>query len=606
MVMPGDGNVVIPAPTRVMTIADLVGEWRHKEGASLYDPNVFSEKWTITAEGHITSGFAGLQNGMKVSEEDKGTVALSGGALSVRMTNPKSYALRGWLELPDATIMKLTGPWYEDPIPNSVFTNPLEAWNLDETWVRRKVSDPSGETDSVRAIPPSSLAPANPPEIPTPTDANQIRLSDEVNITPVPFAGQLDESFGSTGRVFTRFGDWIARAAALTLQPDGKVLVAGTAAAPDASDDSDFALARYNSDGSLDRDFGEDGLVLIDIDDCDNSAHSIALQADGKIVVAGGYLDKATATMDFAIVRLHPTGERDDSFNGSGIVLTDFLGDDMAYAVAVQGDGKIVAAGFTTEPATGEPGPPVEHFAIARYLASGSLDPDFGYGGVVITSFPGDLARARALCIQPTGEIVAAGVVRTGVDATYDFAAVRYLPDGSLDESFGSKGCVLIDLLDTNDTAHSISLQPDGRIILGGEAEDVANDELHFLLVRLTKEGAPDPTFNNSGALRLGLLQGACYGVSAQSEGKIVAVGYATLEASRGPVEQLAIVQLEDNGSLDEGFGEEGLAIIDMGGESDRGTAVAVEESGAILVAGFSALKETSEFVLVKLRGRSP
>lgn len=145
-----NGELVIPAPTRTITVADLAGDWGHNDGITTtyvdrysgtyagFDSLHFTMNWTITKDGQISLDFFGLQNGRKISEESSGTVTLAGGVLVIKMSNTQRYVLRGWLELPDMTIMKLNGSWYDEPIPESIFTNPEQGWNLDKLWVRKK------------------------------------------------------------------------------------------------------------------------------------------------------------------------------------------------------------------------------------------------------------------------------------------------------------------------------------------------------------------------------------------------------------------------------------------------------------------------------------
>jgi len=150
LVIQEDGNLVIPVPTRMITVADLAGEWGHNDGITTtyidrssgtytgFESLHFTENWTITEQGEIFLDFFGLQNGRKISEESSGTVTLAGGILAINKSNTRRYVLRGWLELPEMTIMKLNGPWYDAPIPEDIFTDPHQGWNLDENWVRKK------------------------------------------------------------------------------------------------------------------------------------------------------------------------------------------------------------------------------------------------------------------------------------------------------------------------------------------------------------------------------------------------------------------------------------------------------------------------------------
>src|SRR5207245_943210 len=185
--------------------------------------------------------------------------------------------------------------------------------------------------------------------------------------------GDLDATFGTGGRVLTDFGGG-AGARALALQADGKIGATGFTSS-DFGTRRRFALARYNPDGSLDRQ------VVTSFADRDE-ASALALQSDGKIVVAG--FSGAGGRQDFALARYNPDGSLDPSFGSGGRVLTDFGGYDEASALALQSDGKIVVAGFSDVVGFG--------FALARYNPDGSLDPSFGSGGRVLT---GGVALAR-------------------------------------------------------------------------------------------------------------------------------------------------------------------------------------------------------------------
>ena len=279
--------------------------------------------------------------------------------------------------------------------------------------------------------------------------------------------GSLDATFGSGGKVTTNFG----LAFALAIQPDGKIVVAGGT--------DNFLLARYNPDGSLDPTFGAGGKVITDFGG-DDSAFALAFQADGKIVVAGkSEVFTGIVGGDFALARYNSDGSLDATFGNGGKVTTDFINHsvDGAFAVALQPDGKIVVGGATTPiPIVAPPA-----FALGRYLPNGSLDATFGNSGKVITSFGGPLCNSktclsdgvRSLVLQPGGKIVAAGRFFTGLTGlgnfTGNFALASYHPDGSVDTTFGDGGKVTTDF-GGYDGAHALALQPDGKLVVAGQA----------------------------------------------------------------------------------------------------------------------------------------
>jgi uncharacterized delta-60 repeat protein len=226
--------------------------------------------------------------------------------------------------------------------------------------------------------------------------------------------GSLDTGFGLNGVVSTPIGSSHDIASAVALQPDGKIVVAGTS---HIGNRAQFALARYNADGSLDSSFGAGGKVTTPVGGNSDSANALVLQPDGKLVVAGTSFNGANT--DFALARFAAAGTLDPSFGVGGKVTTAIgsAGFDFARAVVLQPDGKIVATGSSNVPANGD-------FALVRYNADGSLDPGFGAGGKLTTAMEAD-EGAFGSALQPDGKIVAAGFRCSG--NTCDFALARYL-----------------------------------------------------------------------------------------------------------------------------------------------------------------------------------
>jgi len=270
-------------------------------------------------------------------------------------------------------------------------------------------------------------------------------------------AGDLDPSFGRDGKVTTEFFGGSDEAFALAVQ-DGKLVAAGSA---DRRSDTDFALARYRSNGRLDRSFGRRGRVTTDFVGGLDQIRALVVQADGKLVAAGFANTRSGTTSDFALARYRPNGALDPSFGGDGKVTTDFAGsDNIATAVAVQADGKLVAAGFV------DLRPGDSDFALARYKPDGTLDRSFGTGGKVTTDFAGGLDQAFALVVQANGKLIAAGRAQVTTTGLFDFALARYRPNGSLDASFGTGGKVTTDFADE---ANALVVQG-GKLVAGGSA----------------------------------------------------------------------------------------------------------------------------------------
>jgi uncharacterized delta-60 repeat protein len=278
--------------------------------------------------------------------------------------------------------------------------------------------------------------------------------------------GSLDASFDGDGRALTVFGG-LTTASALAIQPDGKIILAGSGFNPVGP--SGVALARYNSDGTLDGAFGTLGKVIFNFGGCCDGAAAIVLQADGRIVVAGS----GGPSHDFTLARLNSNGALDGTFGVAGKVTTDFGGFDRANSAAIQGDGKIVAGGDGRE-----------RFALARYNSDGSLDSSFGSDGRVTTQFFGEnIESGRALAIQANGKIVSVGSVFHNF--SQDFGLVRHNTDGSLDSSFGGGGKVTTNFGDRSaDLAASVAIQRDGMIVVAGATGPGCGNPCQFSVAR--------------------------------------------------------------------------------------------------------------------------
>jgi uncharacterized delta-60 repeat protein len=278
-------------------------------------------------------------------------------------------------------------------------------------------------------------------------------------------AGDLDTSFGSGGKVTTVWNDY-SSAYGVAIQPDGRVVAAGYAS-DSQNGAGDFALARYKVDGSLDTSFGSGGKVLTNINnnyDRSDRALAVAILPDGKILASGITIGDDSA-IQAALARYNTNGSLDTSFGTGGKATADFAGSQGISALAVQADGRIVLAGLTT--LTG--GFFSYDFTVIRFNANGSLDTTFGTGGHVITDFFGSADVAYAVAVQPDGLITVAGYAIPALGAQ-DFAIARYNPDGSLDTTFGNGGRVTTDCFYGTDMAGSIALVDGGKILLGGLA----------------------------------------------------------------------------------------------------------------------------------------
>lgn len=302
--------------------------------------------------------------------------------------------------------------------------------------------------------------------------------------------GSPDSSFGNGGALTTSFGGNFAAAGAVMVQPDGKIVVAGTVDFnPDVPNSGlDFALARYNANGTLDGSFGRGGKVVFDFFGSFDQANAAALQPDGKIIVVGSAsYDSFNRDIGFALARFNSDGGIDFGFGVGGKQITDFFGAGAsANAVVIQPDGKLVVAGSASDSATR---PVATDIAVARYNADGTLDSTFGSGGQNAIPFPDSATeQGNALALSADGKIIVAGAAFKTFATPPDFALVRYNSDGSLDTGFGNGGSVTTDVAGGTDVAQAVAIQSDGKVVAAGRA---FRNDFDLTLARYSNEVAP-------------------------------------------------------------------------------------------------------------------
>ena len=412
--------------------------------------------------------------------------------------------------------------------------------------------------------------------------------------------GDLDPTFGTDGKVLTDFDHSTDIANAVAVQTDGKLVVIGTTYINNDFSDEDFAVARYNPDGTLDETFGVGGKVQTDFPDLAAVASSVVIQPDGKIVVAGGAFPLFTFAGDFKVVRYNSNGSLDTSFGDGGIVTTTFPEGSYAFDVALQADGKIIAAG--TVFVDFNPGDSSNtDFALARYNPDGTPDAAFGSGGQVSTDFVGMEDDAFSVLIQSDGKIVAVGSANSPA-TYYDFAAVRYLSNGTIDTAFGVAGKVSTDFGDHNfDRAQSAALQSDGKIVAAGFAISQNGLSENFAVARYTANGVLDTTFSRDGITQIdfGNCCQSAYQVLLQSDGKIITVGYPNTEDSDS---DFLLARLNPRGSLDPTFGVGGRVRTSFGDLNGGANGAVLQSDGKIVAVGFQATfsNQWSNFALAR------
>jgi uncharacterized delta-60 repeat protein len=401
--------------------------------------------------------------------------------------------------------------------------------------------------------------------------------------------GSLDTSFGSGGVVLADITDLGSQALGVQVQPDGKIVVAGSAS---NSVQTVFALARFNPNGVLDETFGTSGGRVTTVVGSGNAtADAVSIQTDGKIVAAGYSFNGAD--YDFAVARYNSDGSPDTAFGSAGQVVTPIgSGNDFGRAVAIQADKKIVLAGYSYNGAYYD-------FAVVRYATNGALDTTFGGTGRVTTSIAGAGAQAWAVSVQADKKIVAAGQAQVGTNL--DFALVRYNADGTLDNSFGSLGRVVTGFGGgVAAFGLAMAIQPDGRILVAGGGNSNGVD--YVALARYATNGVLDTTFGAAGwvVTQTGLVYDYAASLAVKSDGKIIVAG----ASQQGANYDYAVLRYTPNGSLDTSYGVGGKVLVSFGdGGNDLGNAVALDQIGRAVVAGgannlFGVARLTSEAFL--------
>jgi uncharacterized delta-60 repeat protein len=414
--------------------------------------------------------------------------------------------------------------------------------------------------------------------------------------------------------VITPIGTMNARAQAVAIQSDEKVVAAGSAY---NGTQNVFALARYNkADGSLDITLNPcpvtptapcDGIVTTPIGAVDDQAQALAVQSsDQKLIVAGFSYDTVNNQYVFAVARYINDGLTDGSLDGGfgtgGIVTTKIGGvDDRAFAVAIQSTGEIVVAGYSSE----VNGSSIRsRVALVRYDSSGNPDPSFGTNGIV-TTLIGAGAGAFGLAVQSSdGNLVVAGYSYNGTQNV--FAVARYnVTDGSLDATLNPcpvtptepcDGIVTTAIGTINDQAYAVAIQSGGEVVVAGSSYATGNSVL--TLARYTTAGSLDTTFNTTGKITTPILTDAtAFALAIQTDGKILAAG----SAYNNTYAEFVLARYNStDGKLDTTFGKGGKVDtkITYGAEA---FGLAIQSDGKPVAAGYSqdAFKQES-FTLVR------
>jgi uncharacterized delta-60 repeat protein len=370
--------------------------------------------------------------------------------------------------------------------------------------------------------------------------------------------GTVDGNFGNNGAVITTIhGD--DRPLDLALQQNGRIVVTGITT-------NDVFVVRYLSDGSLDSSFDLDGILEIIFSGASSTGRGLAIDPNGNIIVVGAHL--SAGLRNFLAIRLKSTGQLDPTFGGGdGYVITNVLDDERAQSVALQADGKIVVAG------EGDHGPGTDtDFVVVRYDAAGNLDPTFDGNGKKAEVEPGDQVLST-LAIRPDGRIAYTGTT-TDSNGTRTLRTYCYNSDASIFYNFSLNGGA-----GTPDTGESLIVQSDNKVVIA--ATDDHDVLMHDLgAVRLTSTGTLDSSFGGSGMVAT-LIPGSIDGMfdtALQPDGKIVTLGSTFVDSQ--------IVRYNSDGTIDTTFGAGGRVIVDFSGGKDLPAGLAILNDGKIIVAG--------------------
>lgn len=390
-------------------------------------------------------------------------------------------------------------------------------------------------------------------------------------------AGSLDRTFGEDGIVMTPISSDYDIAASVAIQKDGKIVVTGYSY---NGRDYDLALVRYLSDGRLDHTFGIGGKVITPVGSGNDAGLSTVIQNDGKIVV-GGYT-AVGKFYDTMLVRFLPDGSLDPEFGEGGKVITAMSREtDTGLAVALQSNGRILIAGDIDNGGDYD-------FALMRFYPDGTIDPSFGDKGMVITPVGCGDDIGLAMTVQANDQIIVAGT------ANNSFALVRYEPDGSLDPMFGDKGKIVTVIPEHNAIGLSVALTNDDKIVVAGAASD------NIAVAQYQKDGKLDALFGDDGIVitPVGCGDNYGFGVAAQEDDKIVVAG----RAFNGGSYDFALIRYRSTGDLDYTFSGDGIILTSLGRGDDIAYALALQDDGAIIVAGSTFEGNTTQFDFAVVR----
>ena len=394
-------------------------------------------------------------------------------------------------------------------------------------------------------------------------------------------AGVLDPTFGTLGKTTTDILNRNETGSAMVIDGSDNIFVAGSTANGNQVNSSDFALAKYNSSGNLiTTGFGGGGKSATDFFGNQDEAYAMTLQTDGKIILAGRAFYSDGVNSDFAIARYKTDGTLDTDFGSGGKVVVNFLAQDNATGVVMQGD-KIIVVGSVSSGGAG-----TTQLAIVRLNANGSIDTTYGTNGMISSAA---LPAATGAILDGSQRLL---VTSTGED----FTLLRFTSTGQQDTSFGTAGVASVDFAGKDDTARALVLQGD-KIVVAGDTQLSGPLNTAVGLARFNSNGTLDSSFGTGGTTSLDFTNSLdqARGVALTPDGKIVTAGF-TGGVGAG---NFAVARFNSNGTVDTTWGNAGKVTTDFSGGGDNAAAVAVQSTGKIVAAGLST-GATTDFGLAR------
>ncbi len=413
-----------------------------------------------------------------------------------------------------------------------------------------------------------------------------------LQLTYAQYPGDLDPTFGENGIVQTVIApnqSWEADLVKDVLElSNGKILASGSARFDSRKK---VAYVMYNSDGSIDETFGENGILLLaPSPELDNYSLDAVELADGSILSCC-YIFNPYTYMTYPFLAKIKDGALDTSFGNNGLVVTNIqfgLGEKM---VLQEDDGKVIIAGYLED-----------NIMAARFNADGSLDTSFGENGIskIVIQGSENFSFAKDITLQSDGKILlGAFYSEAGI---WKWVIVRLNADGTLDSSFADNGLRKMSVGEGHDFVLGIRVQEDGKIIVGGHSWDANLPTLRYSLAvaRLNEDGSNDTSYGNNGVFRKEFIEEGCSyltGLDIASNGKVYAAMSA--EAKEFNKYDIGIVSLNEDGTLNDAFGGQGYIITDLN-EEDHSQCIAIQRDGKILSGAFSYGSNGTPFTIVR------